>query len=116
MDTLRLRLVLRTAAGLLLAGLLGGLTACDDSATGSVDYENREPYKVGTTTFDPGLPAEPQLPAADQVCATLEASNKYVSRPDGSLPPEADASPAGAQVAADPAVVNPDQARIQSAL
>ena len=39
-----------------------------------------------------------------------------VRRPDGALPPEADPSPSGVGVAADPAVVNPDQARIQAAL
>jgi hypothetical protein len=51
-----------------------------------------------------------------QVCATLEASNNLVRRPDGSLPPEADPSKTGVGVAVDPAVANPDQARIQSAL
>ncbi len=75
-----------------------------------------KPFVVGTTTFDPNLPAEPQLPRDDQVCATLEASNNLVKRPDGALPPEADPSPSGASVAADPAIVNPDQARIQAAL
>jgi polygalacturonase len=65
------------------------------------------PFQVGTTTFDPNLPPEPQLPRDDQVCATLEASNNLVKRPDGALPPEAD----------DTALeVNPDQARIQAAL
>src|SRR5262249_39349392 len=43
-------------------------------------------------------------------------SNSLVTRPDGALPPEADPSPPGAQVAANPAIVNPDQARIQAAL
>ena len=91
-------------------------TGCDDKGASSVSYQGREPFQVGTTTFDPDLPAEPKLPADAQVCATLEASNKYVKRPDGALPPEADPSPAGTGVAADPAVVNPDQARIQAAL
>lgn len=90
--------------------------ACDDSLSGTVSYEAREPFQVGTAAFDPDLPPEPSLPTRDQVCATLEASNRYVKRPDGALPPEADPSPAGAAVAADPVVVNPDQARIQAAL
>src|SRR5206468_3543684 len=72
--------------------------------------------QVGVAVTDPDLPAEPSLPTADQVCATLEASNSLVARPDGALPPEADASPPGTQVAADPKIVNPDQARIQAAL
>jgi len=75
-----------------------------------------EPYRVGTTSFDPDLPPEPRLPRDDEVCFTLEASNKYVTRPDGALPPEADPSRPGASVAADPLLVNPDQARIQEAL
>ena len=82
----------------------------------AVSYSSDVPFRVGTVSFDPNLPPEPQLPTADQVCSTLEASNKYVKRPDGALPPEADVSPAGAGVAADPAIVNPDQARIQAAL
>ncbi|MBS2023956.1 MAG: endopolygalacturonase, partial [Deltaproteobacteria bacterium] len=90
--------------------------ACNDKSDASVSYESREPFQVGTTTYDPDLPAEPRLPDPSEVCATLEASNKYVTRPDGALPPEADPSPAGAGVAADPAIVNPDQARIQAAL
>jgi polygalacturonase len=76
----------------------------------------REPFRVGTVSYDADLPPEPQLPTADQVCATLEANDLYVKRPDGALPPEADPSPSGAGVAADPATVNPDQARIQAAL
>jgi polygalacturonase len=76
----------------------------------------RNPLQVGTVSFDADLPPEPMLPTADQVCATLEANNLYVKRPDGALPPEADPSPSGAGVAADPAKVNPDQARIQAAL
>lgn len=82
----------------------------------SVSYSSLKPFQVGTVSFDENLPPEPQLPREDQVCATLEASNKYVKRPDGALPPEADPSPSGAQVAADPVIVNPDQARIQAAL
>lgn len=84
--------------------------------TGCGNDTPRKPFQVGTTTFDPDLPPEPQLPTADQVCATLEANNLYVKRPDGALPPEADPSPAGAGVAAVEATVNPDQARIQEAL
>lgn len=90
--------------------------ACDDSSSTSVSYGSRIPYQVGVATSDPDLPAEPRLPSEPELCATLEASNNLVSRPDGALPPESDPSPAGAQVAADPAVVNPDQARIQAAL
>lgn len=97
------------------------LTACgggggSDNAATAVSYTPGAVFKVGTTTFDPDLPAEPQLPTDAQVCATLEASNNLVRRPDGSLPPEADPSKTGVGVAVDPAVANPDQARIQSAL
>lgn len=76
------------------------------------------PFQVGTTTFDPNLPAEPQLPRDDQVCATLEASNNLVKRPDGALPPEADNTPSSptATPAQWTAAINPDQARIQAAL
>jgi len=92
------------------------LTACsDDNGSTTVSY-SEQPFLVGTTRFDPDLPPEPQLPTDDQVCATLEASDLYVRRPDGALPPEADFSDPGVAVAADPAVVNPDQARIQAAL
>src|SRR6202007_2552985 len=73
-------------------------------------------FQVGTTMSDAALPAEPKLPSDTQVCATLQASNNLVRRPDGSLPPEADPSKAGAGVAVDPAVINPDQGRIQAAL
>src|SRR5215472_16026373 len=89
---------------------------CDDQSSSSVSYASREPYQVGVATYDADLPPEPRLPTEDEVCATVEARNSLVSRPDGALPPEADPSPPGAQVAADPAVVNPDQARIQAAL
>lgn len=92
------------------------LVGCDSSNPSAVTYASDEPYRVGTVALDPDLPPEPWLPTNNQVCATLEANNKYVKRPDGALAPEADVSPAGAQVAADPAVVNPDQARIQAAL
>ncbi len=96
------------------------LSACGGGGGGSdataVSYTPGEVYKVGTTSFDPALPAEPTLPDASQVCATLEASSNLVRRPDGSLPPEADPSKAGVGVAADAALVNPDQSRIQAAL
>src|SRR5215471_5741886 len=93
--------------------LLGGCGV--DNGMTTVTYSD-EPFLVGTTTFDPDLPPEPTLPTDAQVCSTLEASDLLVRRPDGALPPEADPSPAGAGVAADPAVVNPDQQRIQAAL
>jgi polygalacturonase len=95
----------------LCAALATLLTAC-----GGAGQQPRQPFQVGTVSFDADLPAEPQLPTDDQVCATLEASNTLVTRPDGALPPEADPSPAGAGVAANPAIVNPDQTRIQAAL
>jgi polygalacturonase len=95
----------------------GSLVACGEaSGASTVQYSAREPYLVGTTAFDPDLPPEPQLPRADQVCATLPASDKLVRRPDGALPPEADPSPAGVGVEALVSDVNPDQARIQAAL
>ncbi|PTB17325.1 endopolygalacturonase [Trinickia symbiotica] len=73
-------------------------------------------FQVGTTTFDANLPAEPTLPTDAQVCSTLEANNSLVSRPDGSLPPEADPSVVGVGKAVSTATANPDQARIQAAL
>jgi len=100
----------------LSVALLALAVACDDSSGTSVAYASRIPYQVGVATSDPELPPEPRLPLESELCATLEASNSLVTRPDGALAPEADPSPAGAQVAADPAVVNPDQARIQAAL
>jgi polygalacturonase len=110
---LRKRLSARLPSTCLLAL---ALSACsDNNGTTTVSYAD-EPFLVGTTSFDPDLPPEPSLPTADQVCATLEASDLLVRRPDGALPPEADPSPAGVGVAADPAIVNPDQARIQAAL
>jgi polygalacturonase len=80
-----------------------------------------QPFVVGVTTYDADLPPEPRLPTADEVCdgGMLEANDKYVKRPDGALPPEADASPATGSPAGSPAdgpTVNPDQARIQAAL
>lgn len=92
------------------------LVSCDSGNVNPVTYSSDIPLQVGTITYDPNLPPEPSLPTDDQVCATLEASNLYVKRPDGALAPEADKSPAGVAVAADPAIVNPDQARIQAAL
>ena len=99
-----------TSLGLGLALTLGG--ACD----GSSSTPSSAPFRVGTIAVDPDLPPEPTLPTDDQVCSALEASNKYVRRPDGALAPEADPSPPGVGVQADPAVVNPDQGRIQAAL
>ena len=101
-----------TSLALTLAACGGG--GGNDST--AVSYESTKPFQVGTTSFDPDLPAEPTLPADTAVCATLQASNTLVKRPDGALPPEADPSVAGVSVAADPAKVNPDQARIQAAL
>jgi polygalacturonase len=93
------------------------LVACDPPGKDSqVTYASDIPMRVGTISHDNNLPPEPSLPTDDQVCATLEANNAYVKRPDGALAPEADKSPAGVAVAADPAIVNPDQARIQAAL
>ncbi len=99
------------------AALVLALAACGGGADNApnVSYSG-QPFQVGTTTSDSNLPAEPTLPTADQVCATLEATDNLVSRPDGALPPEADPSVAGSQVAAVAAKVNPDQARIQAAL
>ncbi|MDQ2822238.1 MAG: endopolygalacturonase, partial [Pseudomonadota bacterium] len=101
------------AAAMALAACGGGSGGSPETsvavAAGSV-------YQVGTTSFDADLPAEPTLPADTQVCATLEASNTYVRRPDGALPPEADPSKSGVGVAVTVATANPDQARIQAAL
>ncbi|WP_423839168.1 glycoside hydrolase family 28 protein [Undibacterium luofuense] len=102
-----------TLAATLILSACGGGGGSDSTA---VSYSPGEVFKVGTTTFDPALPPEPTLPTDAQVCATLEASPNLVRRPDGSLPPEADPSKPGVGIAADPAVVNPDQARIQAAL
>jgi polygalacturonase len=93
---------------------LAAVGACGGMSPGS--SSSSEPFRVGTVSFDPDLPAEPALPTDAQVCATLEANNLYVKRPDGALPPEADPSPSGVGVQADPLVVNPDQVRIQAAL
>lgn len=109
----------------LLAALLAtaaALTACGggDASTGGGAASTAPPatsvFQVGTTTVDPNLPPEPALPADTQVCSTLEAANTLVSRPDGSLPPEADPSTAGVGKAVSTATANPDQARIQAAL
>jgi polygalacturonase len=103
------------ANGLLPAALLAlALAACGGGGDSGTTAD--QPFQVGTTTFDPNLPLEPTLPTADQVCATLEAANNLVSRPDGALPPESDPSVPGVGVAVDTAKVNPDQARIQAAL
>ncbi len=100
------------------------MTACgggSDNANAN-SYSSDKPFQVGTVSYDANLPAEPSLPTDAQVCATLYAqpntigTNKVpvVSRPDGSLPPEADPSTSGAGVAT--TTSNPDQARIQAAL
>jgi len=96
--------------------LVLALFGCDTSISNSVIYASAIPFRVGTKTRDDNLPPEPSLPTLDQVCATLEASNKLIKRPDGALPPGADPSPAGAAVAVDAAIVNLDQACIQAAL
>jgi polygalacturonase len=111
----------QTKLALPMIAIAAALAACGGGGGGgsqasSVAYTAGAVYQVGTTTYDPDLPAEPKLPTDTQVCATLEASAKYVRRPDGSLPPEADPSKAGVGVAVDVAVINPDQARIQAAL
>ncbi|MBB3176730.1 glycoside hydrolase family 28 protein [Variovorax sp. Sphag1AA] len=90
------------------------VTAPATSSDSSVAQKNA--FQVGTTTFDPALPPEPTLPTDAQVCATLEASNNLVRRPDGALPPEADPSTPGVGKAVSAATANPDQARIQAAL
>ncbi len=94
------------------------LAACGGGGDGdaAVSYSSAKPFQVGTTAYDVNLPAEPTLPADTQVCATLQASDTLIKRPDGALPPEADPSVAGAGVAASAATTNPDQARIQAAL
>jgi len=108
-SAVRLGAVTRMFFGLTL-GVLGACSGMSGSSSSS------EPFRVGTVSFDPDLPPEPKLPTDDQVCATLEASDTLVKRPDGALPPEADPSPSGVGVQADPKLVNPDQARIQAAL
>ncbi|WP_283149191.1 glycoside hydrolase family 28 protein [Silvimonas soli] len=101
------------------------LSACGGGggdSSNATNYSSDKPFQVGTTSFDANLPAEPSLPTDDQVCATVYAqpnviggkSVPVVSRPDGSLPPEADPSTSGNGVATTTA--NPDQARIQAAL
>jgi polygalacturonase len=104
--------MLAIAASLAACGGGGG----GGSAESAVTYTAGSVFQVGTTTYDADLPAEPTLPSDTQVCATLEANPKLVRRPDGSLPPEADPNKAGVGVAQDPAVINPDQKRIQDAL
>ncbi|WP_051003571.1 glycosyl hydrolase family 28 protein [Cupriavidus sp. BIS7] len=90
------------------------MVACGGGGSDSnaVSVPNGPIFQVGTAAYDSNLPPEPSLPSDTQVCATLEASNNLVSRPDGSLPPEAD--PSAKPVAT--ATANPDQARIQAAL
>jgi len=108
------RAAMATAIAAALAACGGG--GGGGSAASAVTYTDGAVYQVGTTAYDPDLPAEPLLPKDTEVCATLEASNNLVRRPDGSLPPEADPNKPGVGVAQDPAVINPDQARIQAAL
>jgi polygalacturonase len=83
--------------------------------SGTKYTEPAQVVQVGTSSATANLPPEPTLPTDAQVCTTLYASDRLVTRPDGALPPEADPSNAGTGVAA-PATVNPDQARIQAAL
>ena len=120
-------LILVTTASALLAGCGGGgegasSASASASADAAVNADAAQAagvgnaFQVGTATTDANLPLEPVLPADTQVCATLEASNKLVKRPDGALPPEADPSVPGVGVAANAATANPDQARIQAAL
>ncbi|MFL6710690.1 MAG: endopolygalacturonase, partial [Massilia sp.] len=112
-------MLLPVAAAALLAACGGGGDSGSTATSGSptaVSYASGGVFAVGTTAYDPDLPAEPTLPADTAVCATLQASNNLVSRPDGSLPPEADPSKAGVSQAVDKATANPDQARIQAAL
>jgi polygalacturonase len=94
---------------LALSGVLAGCAQ---------EVDPRKPFQVGTVRYDADLPPEPVLPTPDQVCETLYASDTLVKRPDGALPPEADNSPLSITVgsAATPAIINPDQARIQAAL
>jgi polygalacturonase len=103
-----------------MVAVAASLAACGGGSGGSpesaVTYSGSTVFQVGTTSYDPNLPAEPTLPKDTEVCATLEATNNLVSRPDGSLPPEADPSKAGVGVAVTIATANPDQARIQAAL
>ncbi|MBS0450825.1 MAG: endopolygalacturonase [Proteobacteria bacterium] len=120
------RWMLSLAAAAMLAACGGGSgstaptsAAASTSSSDAAQAGNAskpKAFQVGTTTFDPDLPAEPSLPADTQVCATLEAGNNLVRRPDGALPPEADPSTPGVGVAVSVASANPDQARIQAAL
>ncbi|MBK4734335.1 glycoside hydrolase family 28 protein [Noviherbaspirillum pedocola] len=109
----KLGLALTLAASSALLAACGGGSGEGPNA---VSYGSSSTFKVGVNSFDPNLPPEPTLPADTQVCATLEAGNNLVSRPDGSLPPEADPSKSGVGVAVTTATANPDQARIQAAL
>jgi polygalacturonase len=104
--------MLAIAASLAACGGGGG----GGSTESAVTYTAGSVFQVGTTSYDADLPPEPTLPSDTQVCSTLQANPKLVRRPDGSLPPEADPNKAGAGVAQDPAIINPDQARIQAAL
>lgn len=113
----------RQSAGLIamLIAAAIGLAACGggdatSSNTSSTGSPAAAVFQVGTATTDANLPPEPTLPTDAQVCATLQASNSLVSRPDGALPPEADPSTVGVGVAVTTAKANPDQARIQAAL
>jgi hypothetical protein len=75
------RLVLPMAAIAALLSACGG--GSGGSPASSVSYTAGGVFQVGTTSYDPDLPAEPTLPKDTEVCATLEASNNLVSRPDG---------------------------------
>ncbi|WP_321888573.1 glycoside hydrolase family 28 protein [Paraburkholderia bannensis] len=76
------------------SGTTGSTTPTSPTAAG---------FQVGTTTTDSALPPEPTLPAASQLCATLNAN--LTAQPNGLLPDSADA--------ADTA---PDTSRLQAAL
>jgi polygalacturonase len=104
--------MLAIAASLAACGGGGG----GGSEASAVTYTAGSVFQVGTTSYDADLPPEPTLPLDTQVCSTLQANPKLVRRPDGSLPPEADPNKPGVGVAQDPAVINPDQQRIQAAL
>jgi polygalacturonase len=105
-------------ASLRLTALIGSIALLAAACSGG-NSQSPAPvaaqYQVGVATQDAALPAAPQLPTSDQVCATLYANDNLVRQPTGALTPEMDN--AGTQTgAAAQAILNPDQARIQAAL